>query len=859
MNNGVQKNIDTHKINTLTTSMSEATACIKNKMSLIPVWDSNNKEKIPKSPCLASWKKHQDVAMTEGDLYSAFEYYNTTAFGAVCGKASGNLECIDIDSKFEPGIDSLILKDIESMMPELANKLRYHRTPSGGVHIIYRIADHPAEGNQKLAGREKSEEELKADKARGVSKPTRTTNFLETRGEGGYFVYPPSEGYSKINNVDIPEITWAERCSLINLCRSYDRIIKVEPTPRPTKSQDSQYTTNPFEDFNNNCDPISLMSGFGWKCLPYSNNRFIWFTRPGKDKGVSASFNQSKRVFYIFTSSTELESEKGYNPASILSTYLHGGDKKQTFKYLIDNGYGKLKSNVEKAIVKQAIHKKLSGPANLSQEAKEAISIGIEKEDSNYPYGIFWEFDEKGRVAIPINAVLQVLAGLGFRNYHGKVVKISHEPNIVDTSITDPLNEIVSSLIDYVKEENADTYSNIINALDEKFSTKAKYIRERLANLDPEILLKDGRNSAYKCYKNGIVEVDSTGVKLHNYSFLSDNDLFVLDKNVEERNYFFDVEGSPLFKEFITNSLGWTSYIKKVLGYLAHKGKRENSTFLIVQTERVASVKEGGGSGKNVTTSMLNYFNKIHEVDGASAKVDATLTQGWSDEGIVVISDVKRNFPYVGLKNAITNNMLCKRLYQNIAVIPFKESPKFIVSTNYSYDTGDGGLDRRIRVLEYTNFYSRQGGVDKYHGKMFPDDFTAEDWKGFDDVMIECLQAYFEANGEIEKIELSDTGKIKQLTSKYGDAVLEQFEELVDNLSQNIPVGFVKNLQSSIREMARNGTFWGQKIEQMSSQEKYELIKFFAREKGLSFKKNENKGYNNATGLKEWLYEFIKE
>lgn len=437
------------------------------------------------------------------------------------------------------------------------------------------------------------------------------------------------------------------------------------------------------------------------------------------------------------------------------------------------------------------------------EDAKKSIELGLKENSFKYPYGIMWEFDEKGKVTIPINLVLQVLVGLGFRTYHGKVVKAGQKPNIINTKIDDPLNEIITSLIDYVKEDDGDIYASIVNAIDEKFSTKAKYIRERLPSLDNNQLLKDGVNSSYICYQNCIIEITDNNIKQLEYSFLTQQSLFVLDKNVANRPYYFDIAGSDLFKSFLNNALGYSEYIKKVIGYLAHKGKRQNSTFLVVQTERVASTKDGGGSGKNVTTGMLNHFNSVYEVDGASAKVDATLTQGWSDEGIVVISDVKRNFPYVALKNAITNNLLCKRLYQNLAVIPFKESPKFIVSTNYSYDTGDGGLDRRIRSLEYTDFYSRHGGVDKYHGKMFPDDFTEEDWKGFDDVMIECLQAYFKANGVIEKIELSDTGKIKQMNSKFGEMVMDQFEELVDDLIQNRPFGFVKNLQSTIRDLSK--------------------------------------------------------
>src|SRR5690606_41944936 len=52
-----------------------------------------------------------------------------------------NLELIDIDSKYYEGISIKLFKEIKSLRPDLYDKLRVHKTPSGGYHILYRIAD----------------------------------------------------------------------------------------------------------------------------------------------------------------------------------------------------------------------------------------------------------------------------------------------------------------------------------------------------------------------------------------------------------------------------------------------------------------------------------------------------------------------------------------------------------------------------------------------------------------------------------------------------------------------------------------------------------------------------------------------
>jgi len=231
-----QNNLDNNNIS-LSDIWPQIKFLLADGISLIPVRDKDHGDKKAKSPCMVSWKPQQTERMTEAELWEAMNQYDTTAIGVVCGEISGRLELIDIDSKYKPGIEALLIKDIEKLYPEIFPKIRIHATPSGGRHIIYRIEDHDVEGNLKLAGRYATDDEVKDQLKAGKKRLSKTINFLETRGEGGYFLYPPSLGYSVVQDVPIPLITWEERCGLINLCRSYDEVIKVAPTPQPTKSQ----------------------------------------------------------------------------------------------------------------------------------------------------------------------------------------------------------------------------------------------------------------------------------------------------------------------------------------------------------------------------------------------------------------------------------------------------------------------------------------------------------------------------------------------------------------------------------------------------------------------------------------------
>ncbi|MDD2477045.1 MAG: BT4734/BF3469 family protein, partial [Dysgonamonadaceae bacterium] len=74
-------------------------------------------------------------------------------------------------------------------------------------------------------------------------------------------------------------------------------------TPSPHSNFTPFDGPNPFEDYNSSNDFIVLLEAHGWRqCEKHSDA--IKFTRPGKKSGVSADFNLSMRVFYVFTDQT---------------------------------------------------------------------------------------------------------------------------------------------------------------------------------------------------------------------------------------------------------------------------------------------------------------------------------------------------------------------------------------------------------------------------------------------------------------------------------------------------------------------------------------------------------------------------
>jgi twinkle protein len=63
--------------------------------------------------------------------------------------------------------------------------------------------------------------------------------------------------------------------------------------------------------------------------------------RPGKEgRDHGATLHVSRRVFYVFTSSSEFHQGRGYGPVAVYAILNHGGDFKAAARALVGKGYG---------------------------------------------------------------------------------------------------------------------------------------------------------------------------------------------------------------------------------------------------------------------------------------------------------------------------------------------------------------------------------------------------------------------------------------------------------------------------------------------------------------------------------------
>jgi putative DNA primase/helicase len=284
----------------------------------------------------------------------------------ICGAVSGNLEMVELEGRAASRemitevvnrCDELGVGHIWDLLngPEGYSEM----SPSGGLHLLYRITDNQVPGNTKIARRPATDEEL-------ATKPDEKLKVLaETRGEGGYVIvaptsgtcHPSGEAWVRINGEygTLPGITWYERCQLHRALQL--ALDKSEPFPSvPVASQApvvlpsvppfpglSTTGLSPGDDYENKVSWTEILEPHGWRIESVRNGETFW-TRPGKDprQGSSATtgYANDRERLYVFSTSTLFTTETPYTKFAVYALLNHGGDYSAAAADLRRQGYG---------------------------------------------------------------------------------------------------------------------------------------------------------------------------------------------------------------------------------------------------------------------------------------------------------------------------------------------------------------------------------------------------------------------------------------------------------------------------------------------------------------------------------------
>lgn len=322
-----------------------------------------------KSP-LVDWKDYQVERPTAASMRLWYENDTQHGVGLLCGQVSGNLEMLELegvvatDAEFLDRIrDAIATAGLAELWERIES--RYHEfTPSGGMHLLYRITDHPAPGNTKIARRPKDPADY-TDKDRDTLERAPAAvimeTLIETRGEGGYVIVAPSQGPVHPTGNPwvlgygceagrVPNITWEQREALVAALATFD-----VPRPRVERHAGTLHPQAPLsngwgtargkvgDDFNERGDWGQILQPHGWT-YHHSEGATLYWERPGGSStgGHSAStgHDPSHDRLWVFSSATVFPAEEPITKFYAYTILNHSEDWKSSTRDLAAQGYG---------------------------------------------------------------------------------------------------------------------------------------------------------------------------------------------------------------------------------------------------------------------------------------------------------------------------------------------------------------------------------------------------------------------------------------------------------------------------------------------------------------------------------------
>lgn len=665
--------------------MIEATAnkLIESGLSVMPII-------MPEKKPSQAWKQYQHRPPKKGEL--SF----TNGCALICGAVSGNVEVIDIDAKNDPTLVQRFDEAIQNFCPDVLveDNVVIQRTVSGGLHIVYKCE--VIEGNQKLA------------------KNKNGVVLIETRGEGGYIVIDPTPGYAVVSGAleSIPKISTEERTRLLDACKSLNEYYQpvYHPKNNPMETDDD----SPGSVYNKNGKLESLIEPLGWTFSHEYKGQQYW-RRPDKKIGHSASWNGTH--FYVWTSSTTLESERAYTLFA-LKTYLHfGGDFSACAAQLLKEGYG--------------TSKKLTSANDLTKDVKKNTN-GQQKRDRNYVYLIpsIRATNKFSHIFVSKDNVCQYFES----NASGKASELLKER--------------------YARELGESEWPKITN--------------EGLPLFDESWIQRDTEDSIYLYFRNGSLQIFADKTIFTE----GEERAMVWDSLILDRDYTYTDkihEIADLAKKVTIDY----EVMQIGLGYLLHRQWKRNSAKIVWAVDYLPQSRNDGRRGKDLFTSIVSLCRKWVPVKWRKDHNFWTSSIG-PDTAIVHFEDVS---PFLAtddeFKKTITGSLNIEYKGANIQTRRFEDKPKFSASSQqYPADFMDDSIRGRLWIIEF-NDYLQKNPPKKV---LVYDD---KDLSSFDRWIIDCCQVYLKNKDRlIGTPKITPEQRQQALRLKYGKSFLAAVDEV---------------------------------------------------------------------------------
>ncbi len=255
---------------------------------------------------------------------------------------------------------------------------------------------------------------------------------------------------------------------------------------------------------------------------------------------------------------------------------------------------------------------------------------------------------------------------------------------------------------------------------------------------------KDTFDTGYFYFKNGFVEVSISRIDFHNYKNINKH---IWKKQIIDRN-FVESSRRSVFEDFLFNvcrsEVKRYEALKSAIGYLLHTYKDPSITKSIVFIDEKLSDGAFGRSGKGLVIKSISKVRNVVVEDGRNFNPSKNFAfqRVKANTNIIGFEDIREKFPFERLFSIITDGITIERKNKDEIHIGYSESPKVVISTNFSISgVDDSTMDRQF-IIEFSDYYNKTHRPVHDFGKPFFGSWTDDEWSDFDNFMIGCLQLY---------------------------------------------------------------------------------------------------------------------
>lgn len=523
--------------------------------------------------------------------------------------------------------------------------------------------------------------------------------------------------------------------------------------------------SGPWDEYNDKADIGELLTNHGYTFVSSdgTGDRYLRPDHPGGSEYSLIVFRDTGMV-HVHSSSCPNLTPGPKNKARVFCELEAGGDWKVAASKLIKLGY---KGSTD-------VRKKLNIVSSNALPAEVPI---------------FWDLDEKGKCGINEEYYLEFLGAalnifkiqfMSSNDYelvqaNGRFIKrIKHD---------DIEPQVINYLRKHVKRYNSGLYSTIFKSYHKFIQGLKEHKYYRMLDHKKVNLLKDTRDTCYLYFKNGILEITKDNLNFVDYET---HDSYVWEEDVIDWDYtgITNYKNKPYY-DFLWRVSGENearlNSLRSAFGYIIHSHKDPATAKAVILIDEFLSEnldRAQGGTGKSIAAQSLTFFRKSKQLAGKGFNPRQNFAFSGIEYGdkIVWVDDALRKLDVDSLYNAISTDFKVERKGIDYFMIPFHDSPKIILTTNFPIQGSGGSDDRRQLVIEFASYFSKDRTVRDVYGQSFFDDWEDDDWKAFSSCMIESVQYYLKEGTSQVLINYTK----KRVIDEIGPELLEYFEEIIE-------------------------------------------------------------------------------